>query len=98
MESGNDETKSEDGSEEVANDNLEPTSSRKTEEEIISESSDEDHDQEQLRADFIDHMEQRFLRGDDTEFYDYSIIDNVMTKEYELMCDRDLEDAYFEND
>ncbi|KAK6107706.1 hypothetical protein QQG55_29275 [Brugia pahangi] len=97
MESANDETKSEDGSEQVANDN-EPTSSRKTEEEIISESSDEDHDQEQLRADFIDHMEQRFLRGDDTEFYDYSVIDNVMTKEYELMCDRDLEDAYFEND
>ncbi|OZC08824.1 hypothetical protein X798_04149 [Onchocerca flexuosa] len=35
---------------------------------------------------------------DDIEFYDYSLIDNVMTREYERMYDRDLEDAYFEND
>ncbi|EFO27246.2 hypothetical protein LOAG_01249 [Loa loa] len=97
MESGNDEMKSEDGYE-VINDDSKPTSSHKMEEEMASESSDENHDKEELRADFIDHMEQRFLRGDDTEFYDYSIIDNVMTKEYEQMHDRDLEDAYFEND
>lgn len=38
------------------------------------------------------------VTGDDSEFYDYSIIDNVMTREYERMYDRDLEDAYFEND
>uniref|UniRef100_A0A8R1TW21 DUF2052 domain-containing protein n=1 Tax=Onchocerca volvulus TaxID=6282 RepID=A0A8R1TW21_ONCVO len=99
IESGsNDEMKSEDDCEEVVNGDLKPTSSRKMEEEMILESSDEDYDLEQLRADFIDHMEQRFLRGDDIEFYDYSLIDNVMTREYERMYDRDLEDAYFEND
>lgn len=68
------------------------------EEEMLSESSEEEDDKEQLRADFIDHMEQRFLRGDDLEFYDYSLIDNVMTKEYARMREQDLEDAYFEND
>uniref|UniRef100_A0A0R3S4G6 DUF2052 domain-containing protein n=1 Tax=Elaeophora elaphi TaxID=1147741 RepID=A0A0R3S4G6_9BILA len=97
MEGGNDEMKCEDGYE-VTDGDSKPTPMRKVEEEMTSESSDEDHDQEQLRADFIDHMEQRFLRGDDVEFYDYSLIDNVMTKEYEQMYDRDLEDAYFEND
>lgn len=30
---------------------------------MASESSDEDYDKEQLRAEFIDHMEQRFLKG-----------------------------------
>ncbi|MCP9262642.1 hypothetical protein DINM_006004 [Dirofilaria immitis] len=94
----NDEIKSGDDYDEVLNGDLKPNSSHKMEEEMISESSDEDHDQIQLRADFIDHMEQRFLKGDDTEFYDYSRVDNVITKEYEAMCDRDLEDAYFEND
>ncbi|CAG9532074.1 unnamed protein product [Cercopithifilaria johnstoni] len=97
MEDDNDEMKSDDGYKEVADGDPKPTSSRTMEEDITLE-SDEDHDQEQLRADFIDHMEQRFLRGDDAEFYDYSLIDNVMTKEYERMYDRDLEDAYFEND
>ncbi|VBB31351.1 unnamed protein product [Acanthocheilonema viteae] len=95
MESDNDEMKSDNSYDEIGN--PKPTSSRKMEEDITSE-SDEEHDQEQLRADFIDHMEQRFLRGDDTEFFDYSLIDNVMTKEYEQMYDRDLEDSYFEND
>lgn len=36
--------------------------------------------------------------GDDAEFYDYSHVDNVLTKEYERMRDQDLEEAYFEND
>ncbi|VDK88094.1 unnamed protein product [Litomosoides sigmodontis] len=97
IESDDDETKSEDY-QKFANDSK-PTSSNKMEGDMIWE-TDEDCDHKQLRADFIDHMEQRFLRvtGDDTEFYDYSIIDNVMTREYERMHDRDLEDAYFEND
>lgn len=63
MESGNDEMKFEDGFEESVSDGPKPTSSHKMEEEMVSESSDEDHDHEQLRADFVDHMEQRFLRG-----------------------------------
>lgn len=37
--------------------------SKMEEQEMASASSEEDRDQEELRADFIDHMEQRFLRG-----------------------------------
>lgn len=62
MESNNNEVKYKDGCEEVAIDDPKPTSSCKIEEDMTSE-SDEDCDREQLRADFIDHMEQRFLRG-----------------------------------
>uniref|UniRef100_A0A915Q0G6 CCD97-like C-terminal domain-containing protein n=1 Tax=Setaria digitata TaxID=48799 RepID=A0A915Q0G6_9BILA len=94
----NNETKCADGLGEAVDGDCKPTSSYSKEEEMILESSEEDCDQDQLRADFIDHMEQRFLRGDDTEFYDYSLVDKGMMKEYEQMCDRDLEEAYFEND
>ncbi|VDN07532.1 unnamed protein product [Thelazia callipaeda] len=81
-----------------ASDDCQPSSSRSEDQESASESSEDGRDQEQLRADFIDHMEQRFLSGEDKEFYDYSRIDSCTTKEYEKMHDQDLEDAYFEND
>lgn len=60
VESDNDEMKPEDYGK-IADDSK-PTSSNKMDEDMISE-SDDDRDQKQLRADFIDHMEQRFLRG-----------------------------------
>ncbi|MFH4975081.1 hypothetical protein AB6A40_001790 [Gnathostoma spinigerum] len=62
-------------------------------------SNDSDRDEEQLKSEFLDHMEQRFLRGDDEEFFDYSTIDlPENTRELEKMQDQDLEDAYFDAD
>ncbi|VDK49948.1 unnamed protein product [Anisakis simplex] len=69
-------------------------------EECSMSSEDENgRDVEQMRMDFVDHMEQRFLRGDDKEFFDYKLIDEEpYSKEMQKMHDRDVEDAYFDDD
>ncbi|VDM42074.1 unnamed protein product [Toxocara canis] len=71
----------------------------KREETEESSEEDEDRDEEQMKADFMDHMEQRFLRGEDTEFFDYSKVDDKpFSREFEKMHNQDLEDAYFDSD
>uniref|UniRef100_A0A915AQL3 CCD97-like C-terminal domain-containing protein n=1 Tax=Parascaris univalens TaxID=6257 RepID=A0A915AQL3_PARUN len=92
------ESTSTEGNEEVG----ESIPKKKSNDGIIEEeepSSDDDENEEQLKADFMDHMEQRFLRGEDTEFFDYSKVDDrPFSMEFERMRNQDLEDAYFDND
>uniref|UniRef100_A0A0M3I7D5 CCD97-like_C domain-containing protein n=1 Tax=Ascaris lumbricoides TaxID=6252 RepID=A0A0M3I7D5_ASCLU len=92
------ESTSTEGNEEVG----ERISKKKSNDELMEDeesSSDDDQNEEQLKADFMDHMEQRFLRGEDTEFFDYSKVDDrPFSMEFEKMRNQDLEDAYFDND
>lgn len=43
-------------------------------------------------------MEQRFLDGLDSEFYDYSQIDDRWDESTDKIRDQDLEDAYFDEE
>lgn len=62
-------------------------------------SSEDERTAEQLKSDFIDHMEQRFLKGEDEEFFDYSTIEGgPFSREFEKMRNQDIEDAYFDSD
>uniref|UniRef100_A0A1I7ZCP6 DUF2052 domain-containing protein n=1 Tax=Steinernema glaseri TaxID=37863 RepID=A0A1I7ZCP6_9BILA len=68
-------------------------------EEASSSCEDDDMvDQETLREEFVSHMEQRFLNGEDSEFFDYCDIDRTYAKECDKIREQDLEDKYFDDD
>lgn len=58
--------------------------------------ADLDLSKEILYQEFVAHMEQRFLSGHDKDFYDYSNME--VSKEIDKIKERDLEDAYFDDD
>uniref|UniRef100_A0AC34F110 CCD97-like C-terminal domain-containing protein n=1 Tax=Panagrolaimus sp. ES5 TaxID=591445 RepID=A0AC34F110_9BILA len=66
-------------------------------EDIIAAAEDaEEYPQELMRAELVSLMEQRFLAGEDAEFYDYE--KESSNVELDKIRERDLEDAYFDED
>jgi len=51
-----------------------------------------------LRREFVEMMQERFLRGEDAEFFDYSAIDNDPDLDDLEMVSREAEEAYFDAD
>lgn len=51
---------------------------------------------DQLYEEFISMMEERFLKGDDKQFFDYSQIDNMSN--FDRIKDQDMEDEYFDSE
>lgn len=63
---------------------------------FIAAEDAEEYPQELMKAELVSLMEQRFLAGEDAEFYDY---DKERTNaELDKIRERDLEDAYFDED
>uniref|UniRef100_A0A914YXR6 CCD97-like C-terminal domain-containing protein n=1 Tax=Panagrolaimus superbus TaxID=310955 RepID=A0A914YXR6_9BILA len=65
-------------------------------EDIIAAEDAAEYPQELMRAELVSLMEQRFLAGEDGEFYDYEKEPNNI--ELDKIRERDLEDAYFDDD
>lgn len=57
-----------------------------------------EEERERLRQEFEQLMHERFLRGEDSEFFDYAAVDNDPTLDDLAMRTRDEEDAYFDAD
>uniref|UniRef100_A0A7E4VY40 CCD97-like_C domain-containing protein n=1 Tax=Panagrellus redivivus TaxID=6233 RepID=A0A7E4VY40_PANRE len=67
-----------------------------SDDEAITFAPDETFPKELLRAEFTSHMEQAFLNGDDSEFFDYD--SSAAIEQFDRIRERDLEDAYFDDD
>jgi hypothetical protein len=78
-------------------DDIDDNSSDEEEQDNVDDPMEQEEDEEQLQTEFLELMQQRFLRGQDD--YDYSSIDRDTsnTMYYDQINERDIEDAYFEN-
>jgi hypothetical protein len=65
-------------------------------EDIIAAEDAYEYPQELMRAELVSLMEQRFLAGEDAEFYDYE--QETKNAELDRIRERDLEDAYFNDE
>lgn len=55
------------------------------------------YQREQLYAEFVSVMEERFLDGKDAEFFDYSAVDSGQQIDDKIL-DQDMEDEYFDSE
>ncbi|CAD5233759.1 unnamed protein product [Bursaphelenchus xylophilus] len=62
----------------------------------VSRNSSEDMEHDQRLEEFKSIMEERFLEGKDTQFYDYNQLEE--SEEYAKMKEQDEEDKYFDSD
>lgn len=51
-----------------------------------------------LRREFVEMMKERFLRGDDAEFFNYAVIDQDPDLDDLEAVGREAEEAYFASD
>eukprot|EP00041_Stephanoeca_diplocostata_P011291 m.183714 g.183714 ORF g.183714 m.183714 type:complete len:190 (+) comp18485_c0_seq1:770-1339(+) len=51
-----------------------------------------------LFGEFERLMRERFLNGDDSDFFDYSTVDNNVLLDDDAITDQDAEDVYFDDD
>ena len=51
-----------------------------------------------LRREFVEMMQERFLRGEDGEFFDYSTVDDDPDLDDLDQVSREAEEAYFDAD
>uniref|UniRef100_A0A0N5BGH7 DUF2052 domain-containing protein n=1 Tax=Strongyloides papillosus TaxID=174720 RepID=A0A0N5BGH7_STREA len=65
---------------------------------IPQEEDNNDSDKEFLRNEFLNIMKQRFINGEDTEFFDYNSYKIKGNKKINRIKEQDLEDSYFEED
>ena len=66
-----------------------------TDDDVIYSAEDvNEYPQELMRTELVSIMEQRFLAGEDTEFFDYE----SRNPELDKIRERDLEDAYFDDE
>lgn len=71
---------------------------------FVESSGDEDESRptgvkrEQLYEEFVSMMEQRFLDGKDTQFFDYSVLNGDEAQKADKIREQDMEDEYFDSE
>ncbi|CEF69655.1 Protein of unknown function DUF2052, coiled-coil family-containing protein [Strongyloides ratti] len=69
-------------------------------EDIIEEEKEDEKNsnKEFLRNEFLNIMKQRFINGEDSQFFDYDSYKIKDKKKFNDIMERDLEDSYFDED